>query len=111
MSYLEEGYRAAGGLDQDWTQTRFVTHGRTILNINGTLLKDGWMHKSVEEIHLLLLITSPASLRRAMKYKKGFNYLLIFKRHTATGQNNIQPATTHQCTIDLCNTSPNEDYI
>ena len=41
MSYLEEGYRAAGGLDQDWTQTRFVTHGRTILNINGTLLKDG----------------------------------------------------------------------
>ena len=40
MSYLEEGYRAAGGLDQAWTQTRFVTHGRTILNINGTLLKD-----------------------------------------------------------------------
>ena len=41
MSYLEEGYRAAGRSDQDWTQTRFVTHGRTILSMNGTLLKDG----------------------------------------------------------------------
>ena len=71
MSYLEEGYRAAGGLDQDWTQTRFVTHGRTILNINGTLLKDGWMHKSVEEIHLLLLITRPAPLRRGDEILEG----------------------------------------
>ena len=68
MSYLEEGYRAAGGLDHAWTQTHFVTHVRTIRNINGTLLKDGWMHKSVQEIHFLLLITSPAPLRRAMKY-------------------------------------------
>ena len=71
MSYLEEGYRAAGELDQDWTQTRFVTHGRTILNINGTLLKNGWMHKSIEEIHFRLLITSLVPLRRGDEILEG----------------------------------------